>query len=71
MDEGEYLSSSTLTDERLLATFPPVGDSAAGQQLRAKLDSAVGGTETSILGMASVGGDREPVFLCAATTLGC
>jgi beta-glucosidase len=62
-DEGEYLSSSTFTDERLLATFPPVGDSTAGQELQAKLVSAGGGTETSILGVASVGGDRESLRL--------
>ena len=29
-DEGEYIGSEAFADPRLLATFPPLGDNAAG-----------------------------------------
>jgi beta-glucosidase len=63
MDEGEYVGSSAYADEQLLATFPPAGDSAIGQEMVAKLASAGDGTDASILGGASDGGDRESLRL--------
>jgi beta-glucosidase len=68
MDEGEYVDSSAYSDPRLLATFPPVGDSVAGQQLMAQLAGAGDGTEASILGGAGDGGDRESLRLRAVDT---
>jgi beta-glucosidase len=62
-DEGEYTDSKAFANERLLATFPPVGDSAVGRQLMAKLSAAAAGIEIGILGGAADGGDRESLRL--------
>ncbi len=53
-DEGEYIGSEAFADPRLLATFPPLGDSAAEQ-----LMEGLGGDGAGVMiGGEGAGGDR-------------
>ena len=62
-DEGEYIGSAGFADERLLATFPPVGDNAAGRRLLDSLVTLGDGPEVSVVGSPGVGGDRQSLRL--------
>jgi hypothetical protein len=61
-DEGEYVGNGVFADPVLLGLFPPVGDSAAGQEL---LPALVAGAEadTNIVGSETAGGDRAGLRL--------
>ncbi|HET6531595.1 MAG TPA: glycoside hydrolase family 3 C-terminal domain-containing protein, partial [Actinoplanes sp.] len=61
-DEGEYIGSGMFADPALLATFPPVGDSAVGRALLEQLTGSAG-ADTSIVGSQGAGGDRASLRL--------
>jgi hypothetical protein len=60
-DEGEYIGSEAFADPRLLATFPPLGDSAA-RQLMGGLGDDGAGAGAMISGEGG-GGDRVSLRL--------
>jgi beta-glucosidase len=62
-DEGENVDPSAFANEALLKTFPPVGDSAAGQALMAGLSNPAAAGDVSLVGSAGQGGDRESLRL--------
>ncbi|MDT5058572.1 MAG: beta-glucosidase [Mycobacterium sp.] len=62
-DEGEYIGTAGFADERLPATFPPVGDNAAAARLLQNLATPGNGPEVSVVGSPGVGGDRQSLRL--------
>ena len=62
-DEGENADPRAIADPRLVATYPPAGDSVLAQRMLAKLSAAADGLEVNIVGGGHKGGDRKSLRL--------